>query len=150
MANASINGVDCPVCGEGVSVRANVDPGQPPSGLSGPPEFSDPGYGPSLDEVTDVEYNCDCRENIEMNGPSYKKVKTTFIHKNEKVSTEDGKLSHYIHWTAQERVKDDEGNLVYITVFPLLEAYDEAVEDAINEGEFEFDPYEPDDFYYED
>lgn len=32
-------------------LRFDIDPGEPPTGMSGPPEYSDPGYGPEIHKI---------------------------------------------------------------------------------------------------
>ena len=57
---------ECP-CGtdscEGDSIEVTLtDPGEAPSGMSGPPEFSSPGYGPTFDY--EVPTKCSCGQPI--------------------------------------------------------------------------------------
>lgn len=59
--NGRLIGVKCPVCGEPVSIRADIAPGHPGS-------YFEPPDPPSLNDADKPEYNCDCREKIEKNG----------------------------------------------------------------------------------
>lgn len=149
MANASISGVKCPVCGEGVSVRANVDPGEPATGMSGPPEYSHPGSGPELHELEDIEFECECRDNIEANAPTLKTHKTKELRRSEyfpPVLDENGtriSFGHYLHWIAHEHVYDENHRPIEITTNPMLEVYDAAIEQQAYDGEIEIDEWEP-------
>lgn len=56
MANASINGVKCPVCGAGVSVRVDVIGGYPGS-FYNPPEPAE------IEEIEEIDFeDCLCME----------------------------------------------------------------------------------------
>lgn len=62
-SNADLTGIKCPVCGEHVSVRALVSPGEPMV-MYYPDGSGYPGSPPEVEEIDEPEYNCYCRDGI--------------------------------------------------------------------------------------
>lgn len=130
-----LNGIKCPVCGESVSASCDVSRGSPGS-------FFDP---PEPDEVTwdvsEFEFECTCRDNIEQNAQSWT---APSVKKQPEVIRVESTPSGFVRWWSKiEYHKDENGAVVNKIVCPMLEAYDDDLNRQAENADYTYEPPDP-------
>lgn len=128
-------GIKCPVCGESVSAPCDVRRGWSGDYFS-PPEPDDVQWN-----VSEFEFECECRDNIEQNA---QKWETNVIAKYPQVIRVEETPSGYVRWWSPvEYKKDADGKFEKYIKCPMLNAYDDDLNRQAESAEYHYEPDEP-------
>lgn len=158
--SAWLTGIKCPICGESVSAPCRLSGGDPG-------DYWTPPSGPDVDwDVTEFEPNCECSIQIEVEAPKIRRLvyepnrkkheqirevlarytphlnRAVGFHKRQQI------MNNMINSLAgvQDRVakRAPDGSYIYEDAQPLLEAYNEALDEQAQNAPYEYEPDEPD------